>query len=187
MRQQRRRRDRAARAARAAHWCALLGSMRARTARLPRSEREFQPCLKYSRWSLWYNIYMMKRGPRPRPAEDRFWEKVDKSAACWIWTGATARFGYGHFRDKGWRSSPTPAHRFSWVLLHGPVPAKLCVLHSCDNPPCVRPQHLFLGTKKTNTHDMIAKGRANLARHNFGVTNGRYIDGRRSRQAKPPV
>jgi HNH endonuclease len=93
-----------------------------------------------------------------RDAVDRFWDKVEKTPTCWIWTGGTARFGHGLRReDKHLRFAV--ASRFSWELHFGPVPDGLCVLHHCDNPPCVRPDHLFLGTKADNTADMMAKGR----------------------------
>lgn len=91
----------------------------------------------------------------------RFWAKVDKSGECWTWTGGTIAFGHGQFHvtlPSGNRNYL--AHRFSWFLAHGQeAPLPLCVLHRCDNPPCVRPSHLFLGTKKDNTQDMLGKGR----------------------------
>jgi len=66
------------------------------------------------------------------------------------------RDGYGKIR---WRLKMAGAHRVSWELARGSVPAGLCVLHSCDNPPCVNPDHLFLGTQLSNVHDRDAKGR----------------------------
>jgi hypothetical protein len=78
---------------------------------------------------------------------------------CWVWTGGKFDFGYGACWD-GDRT--TQAHRVSWVLAHGHLPPKTCVLHKCDNPPCVNPAHLFLGSRSDNTADMIRKGRAKL-------------------------
>src|SRR5258708_5631071 len=96
-----------------------------------------------------------------RPEAERFWEKVRKTQSCWLWTGAhkNGRWPYGVLGGPG-DDSPRLAHRVSWELHHGPIPAGMNVLHKCDNPPCVRPAHLFLGTFADNTADMVKKGRA---------------------------
>lgn len=91
------------------------------------------------------------------PFEERFWAKVDKGDGCWEWTGGRANRGYGHVEPV--RGQNRSAHRVSWELTNGPIPDGLWVLHRCDNPPCVRPSHLFLGTHADNMRDMEAKGR----------------------------
>lgn len=90
--------------------------------------------------------------------EPLFWAKVDKSGECWIWTGSRSELGYGRFAVS---SHPTRAlaHRASWELVNGPIAPGLDVCHHCDNPPCVRPDHLFLGTRLANMQDAKSKGR----------------------------
>ena len=91
---------------------------------------------------------------------ERFWHKVRKGRGCWEWTGSKRHKGYGAFV---WclRGDIVQgrAHRFSWELHYGLIPKGLCVLHHCDNPACVRPNHLFLGTKADNNKDMFRKKR----------------------------
>lgn len=92
---------------------------------------------------------------------ERFWSKVDKSGgedACWIWTGCTGR-GYGQIK---WGRGMIVSHRIVWILTYGDIPNSLLVLHKCDNPPCVNPQHLFLGTQSDNMKDMFHKKRRDM-------------------------
>ena len=95
----------------------------------------------------------------------RFWNKVKRGPGCWEWQASLAGRGYGTF-SVGCRSEGNmPSHRFVWELGHGTIPDGLCVLHECDNRKCVRPSHLFLGTKKENAQDAIRKGRLNQGEH----------------------
>jgi hypothetical protein len=100
-----------------------------------------------------------------RPPEERFWAIVDKDGpdGCWLWAGRTSRGGYGQFvpTDRGGkRDQPVGAHRYAWALLHGPIPDGLFVLHQCDNPSCVNPVHLHLGTHEENMAEMATRNRA---------------------------
>lgn len=97
------------------------------------------------------------REARTRPLMERFWEKVDMSGDCWVWTGSCSPWGYGQIGVPP--NQIARAHRVSWELHHGPIPHGLYVCHHCDNPRCVRPDHLFLGTPSDNTQDMLHKGR----------------------------
>ena len=91
----------------------------------------------------------------------RFMAKAVLGSGCWTWTGApsdnTPTGQYGRFRVHGIQ---VRAHRVSWMLHKGPIPVGLQVLHHCDNPRCVNPSHLFLGTNDDNVKDRVAKGRS---------------------------
>lgn len=104
---------------------------------------------------------MTKRKPA-RSIEDRFWARVDiTSGTCWVWLGAKAG-RYGRF-SLGRRRVGEYAHRWSYEHHNGPIPSGLFVCHRCDNPACVRPDHLFVGSARVNQHDMYAKGRGRKA------------------------
>lgn len=91
----------------------------------------------------------------------RLWSKVVKFDRCWEWAGTRLRRGgYGQI---GISSKVVMAHRVSWAIANGD-PGKLCVLHRCDNPPCVNPAHLFLGTLCDNVRDMDRKGRRRVSK-----------------------
>lgn len=98
----------------------------------------------------------------PHDWSDRFWMKVDKSggdSSCWQWTGAKHPKGYGNFMAN--RNGLTRiAHRLAYLLAHGELPHDKMVCHSCDNPSCCNPAHLFLGSAKENSHDMVKKMRS---------------------------
>ncbi len=91
--------------------------------------------------------------------EERFFKyTVKQKFGCWLWIGSMTRGNYGIIRPTRSRKM-LRVHRVSWIIHKGPIPAGLCVLHKCDNPPCVNPDHLFLGTLKDNTQDMLRKNR----------------------------
>lgn len=101
--------------------------------------------------------------PPSRPIEERFWEKVDKRGPddCWTWKASqVGDTGYGQFRQG---KTMRRAHRVAYELCHGTRLGQEKVLHTCDNPICVNPAHLLLGTCADNSSDMVSKGR-----HSYG-------------------
>ena len=118
---------------------------------------------------------MGRKGRPPRSVEDRFWEKVNKNGKvvypelgkCWEWTASKSR-GYGQFRRN---RKQEKSHRVAWTLTKGEIPSGLLVLHKCDNPVCVNPEHLFLGTYQDNMDDMVEKGRDVKIAGEFGETH----------------
>lgn len=124
---------------------------------------------------------------------ERFWSKVDKSGDCWLWTSSSDQHGYGQFMV--WRGG-TPqrwkAHRYALGLLE-PGDSSHVVMHICDNPPCVNPAHLRIGTQRENMGDMWEKGRARnqnsgktecIRGHLFDEQNTMIVKGGRGRQCR---
>ncbi len=89
------------------------------------------------------------------PLDVRFWSKVEKTNDCWLWKGSRAT-SYGKLWLNG---RDQMAHRFAYSFLVGTIPPGQCVCHRCDEPLCVNPSHLFLGSKKDNSQDAVRKGR----------------------------
>lgn len=110
-----------------------------------------------------------------RPLADRFWEKVDKRGPdeCWLWTGSRNRDGYGSIGRGGGDGFVAQATHVAWEVWNGaPFPPGMLACHTCDNPPCVNPAHLFVGTKSDNATDMARKGRSIKGQHRAACRNG---------------
>jgi hypothetical protein len=119
--------------------------------------KQQDPAWKARRAAVMRARYLQIRPPLKRvPLEQRLWAKTDKTGDCWLWTAHRNRQGYGTLRVQ---KRTRMAHRVAWELENGPIPSGLQVCHRCDNPPCVNPAHLFLGTSQDNKLDSVAKGR----------------------------
>ena len=100
--------------------------------------------------------------PRPEvkswycSVECQFWSNVNKTDSCWLWNAGGHKFGYGEFRSHG---KLIRAHRFSYELHNGEIKNNMSVLHTCDNPKCVNPAHLYLGTQVENCRDTALRNR----------------------------
>jgi hypothetical protein len=101
---------------------------------------------------------------KAKPPQERFFKKVLKTDSCWIWVGCKFPSGYGSFSlRKDGLVVEQRAHRVSYILHKGDIPKGLFVCHTCDNPACVNPDHLWLGTHQQNNQDKV-----NKKRHAFG-------------------
>ncbi len=101
---------------------------------------------------------MKRHVPMRQTREQRFWARVEKTSSCWFLRSKPNDQGYGIFDNRGQKEK---AHRVAWELTNGPIPDGLNVLHNCpggDNRRCCNPAHLWLGTLKDNSQDMMAKG-----------------------------
>lgn len=119
--------------------------------------------------------------------EARFWANVQKTESCWVWTGPKGAGGEYGMLTTGTRGKESYrrvlAHRLSWTLHFGEIPEGLVICHHCDNPPCVRPDHLFIGTQEDNVRDMWRKGRGRTGRHDAFV-HTRRVSGERHHRAQ---
>jgi hypothetical protein len=109
--------------------------------------------------------------------EKRFWKYVEPimdDRGCWEWAGSRRDIGYDAIGSGPGYPGPKmlQAHRLSWEIHNGPVPPRVQVLHRCDNPPCVNPNHLFLGTQRDNVLDCLAKGRRGAGQLKRNNTSG---------------
>ena len=110
--------------------------------------------------------------------KERFNRRIKKTKYCWTWTGYVDPKGYGRIHAKG--NPSMLAHRLSWELHFGLIPKGVFVLHRCDNPCCVRPDHLFLGSQNDNVQDMIKKGKQRHVglkgvKHNMAKLNNTQV------------
>lgn len=139
-----------------------------------RCGREFKPPLKSSRFCS-HPCFAASHRSDPEVA---FWKRVDKDGPtpttrphlgpCWVWRGAKARNGRGHFTPH--KGEPTVvAARYAYASRIGPIPHGLFVCHRCDNPSCVRPDHLFAATQSDNLMDASRKGRLNVGTRNHNA------------------
>jgi len=111
------------------------------------------------------------------PLNERFWRFVDKKSddECWNWTGNKLPSGYGQISIGAKKEMSKGAHRVSWELANNSdIPKNMYVMHKCDNPSCVNPNHLTIGTAKENTQDMIRKGRKKTVAP-LGTENGKSL------------
>lgn len=101
----------------------------------------------------------------------RFWSKVKigDPDECWNWLAGLTSTGYGMFN---FDNKPLKASRVAWMLTSGEIPNNLCVCHKCDNPLCCNPKHLFLGTRKENSEDMVKKGRQSRGKKHGDTVRG---------------
>lgn len=133
----------------------------------------------YQRWYKWGDPnYTAQTSYAGMTLKEQFWNRVVKGSNlndCWVWKGSTHDSGYG--RLYGPKGTESAAHRYSYIIHFGEIPAGLFVCHECDNPPCSNPSHLFVGTAKDNSDDMMIKGRGNKPKKWLYCSKGHEISG----------
>lgn len=134
----------------------ILKSARCSIAGCARKHYAHRLCNLHYQRQYKYGSLELQRPQGNTPFAQRLKSCVRKANGCIEWVGGRTGYGYGQLKE-GRRTRL--AHRVAWELRYGLIPTELCVLHRCDNPACVNVQHLFVGTHKDNTADMIAKGR----------------------------
>ena len=104
---------------------------------------------------------------------DQFWNNhIERDNGCWEWQKGKNDRGYGEVSING---ISLYVHRFAWELLNGEIPGGMCILHKCDNPSCINPDHLFIGTQLDNVRDMLSKGRASPPPVHRGTKNNKAV------------
>jgi hypothetical protein len=124
--------------------------------------------------------------------ETRFWSKVKQTPHCWVWLGAKTSTGYGVIGRGRRGEGNARASHVSWFIHNGPIPTGQWLLHKCDNPTCVNPEHLFLGNHTDNMRDCVAKGRARRNpkygedHHSTKLSDAQVVQIKREWQDAPP-
>jgi hypothetical protein len=126
---------------------------------------------------------MSKKGPKIIDLKERFFKHVKKTETCWEWLAFRDKSGYGKFRITTPRKNEW-AHRASWIIHFGKIPKNISVLHRCDNPPCVNPDHLWLGTQRDNIEDCFKKGRNSPSKKGEKNVRSKFTDGQVKKMRK---
>lgn len=129
-------------------------------------------------------LVMGRRGIKPRPLADRFWAHVipEPNSGCWLWDGVAGPKGYGYMTTRELGKSTSLSTHVSLLLVDRPVPRGMSACHHCDNPSCVNPDHLFIGTARDNKDDQIRKGRLWFNPRGTHCANGHSFIQRGNRQ-----
>jgi hypothetical protein len=124
----------------------------------------------YRKWKFYGDVNFV-RSYTKTPIEERFFAKVEKGTGCWLWTAGKTQAGYGVIQEGGRGRKLLLAHRVSYTMHKGPIPEGMNVLHSCDNPSCVNPDHLRSGTYGDNQQDAYDRSRRTTP---FALKKNRY-------------